>query len=243
MQKVHAFAIEKVLELRKRCRAAGGPLADIPEGWSISSADPMRMLSATSLRLRPGYILRAYQFRSGGNGNAFVYAVPEAERFPEPQECQTRDASSFLGPPVPPNALPSVPDALEGDGSPWSYVEASILMRDLREFGAMWHGADWDTQVILGEDPLRAQPDANTSGSSLLRDIGDPSEWRWLKPKPRTWEPRFVQSGTRGRVVFHTFSGLGSRAIYRHEDEYQLGSYRFKEKRQVLASAPGGYVF
>ena len=43
--------------------------------------------------------------------------------------------------------------------------------------------------------------------------------------------------------MFHTFSGLGSRAIYQYEDEYQPGSYLFKEKRRLLASAPGGYVF
>ena len=32
--------------------------------------------------------------------------------------------------------------AIEGDGSPWSYLSASILSREAEEFGAMWHGVD-----------------------------------------------------------------------------------------------------
>ena len=104
MRNVHAFALDKVLELQKKCRTADGPVENAPEGWSISGADPMGVLrAATSIWVKPGYVLRAYQFREGGNGNGFVYAVPEAEPFPEPRECRARDASHFLGPPVPPS--------------------------------------------------------------------------------------------------------------------------------------------
>ena len=103
------------------------------------------LLAADSLRIKPGYVLRAYQFYEGGNGNAFVYAVPKTEPFPDPQECQARSPSHFLGPPVPPNALPTVAEAIEGDNSPWSYLQASILVRELQEFGAMWHGVTWGT--------------------------------------------------------------------------------------------------
>ena len=41
--------------------------------------------------------------------------------------------------------------AIEGDGSPWSYLSASILSREAAEFGAMWHGCDWSDQTILSK--------------------------------------------------------------------------------------------
>src|SRR5258708_6127281 len=39
----------------------------------------------------------------------------------------------FLEPPVAPNALPDVMAAITGDGSPASYIEASIFAREIAE--------------------------------------------------------------------------------------------------------------
>ena len=33
--------------------------------------------------------------------------------------------------------------AREGNDSPWSYLAASILGREIEEFGAVWHGCKW----------------------------------------------------------------------------------------------------
>jgi hypothetical protein len=79
--------------------------------------------------------------------------------------------------------------------------------------------------------------------SSLPDDIGRPSQWRWLKPKPKLWQPRVVQSDSRIRVLFHTYSGYNQQTIYRHQDEYQTGSYCYKEKQDRLALGPGGFIF
>ena len=43
--------------------------------------------------------------------------------------------------------------AIEGDGSPWSYLSASILSREAVEFGAVWHGCVWSDQTILSKPP------------------------------------------------------------------------------------------
>jgi hypothetical protein len=31
-------------------------------------------------------------------------------------------------------------DAIEGDGSAWSYLSASLFAREAAELGALWHG-------------------------------------------------------------------------------------------------------
>jgi hypothetical protein len=245
MRKVQVFALARVTAFRKRCEKASESRTEAPEGWSISKADPMRLLAAAeSLRIKPGYILRAYQFREDGNGNGFVYAVPKTTIFPDPHECHARSPSHFLRPPVPSDALPTMAEALEGDNSAWSYLEASILVRGLGEFGARWHGVTWGTHQILGENPLTMHRKKKVrTTSSMEDDIGEPSQWRWLKAQPKIWEPQVVQSGSTIRVVFYTYSGCGQQGVYRHEDEYHVGSYHYKEKQSVLAQGPGGYVF
>jgi hypothetical protein len=128
-------------------------LEQLPNGWSISPLDPTTVLAPfTSLWLRPGYVLRAYQFKEGGNGNAVVWAVPVDAEFPDPKLCP-RLRGVFLEPPKPPGALDDTMAAFEGDGTPWSYLCASLLARELGEFGAMWHGYEWSTHDILEAKP------------------------------------------------------------------------------------------
>ena len=101
----------------------------------------------TALRVKPGFVLRAYQFRSGGNGNGVVWAMPTDALLPEPSECP-RLTDQFLEPPKPPLALDDLMDAIEGDGTPWSYLSSSLFAREAQEVGAMWHGCHWSTHKI-----------------------------------------------------------------------------------------------
>ena len=95
-----------------------------------------------ALRLKAGFALHAYEFRSGGNGNGIIWAVPADAPLLAPEDCpQLEDV--FLGPPKPPGAIPLM-QVIEGDGSPWSYLSASILGREAAEFGARWHGLRLD---------------------------------------------------------------------------------------------------
>jgi hypothetical protein len=71
---------------------------DLPNGWLKSPVDPHDVLAVfRSLRLKPAFVLRAYQFREGGNGHAFVYATPAEAPFPQPDACERR-AGPFLDP-------------------------------------------------------------------------------------------------------------------------------------------------
>ena len=80
------FPLEKVAQLRVEAENAEERPKQLPEGWSKSPADPAKVLAVfNSLRLKKGYVLRAYQFRDRGNGNAFVWAMPEDAPFPSPR--------------------------------------------------------------------------------------------------------------------------------------------------------------
>ncbi len=220
------FSSGELNRLRELARAACAVSPKGPEGWSKCDADPMQVLAVfTALRLRPGYVLRAYQFRQRGNGNAVVWALPAAAPFPEPQECP-RLADRFLAPPCPPGALADFMEAVEGDGTLWSYASASLLARELRELGALWHGIAWGTHTLLDGPPH-----------------GSVADWQWLKAPPVEWRPQVSQSDTVVTVTFYTYSGLGREAIYRHVDTFAVGRYTFVAQETCIAQGQGGYLF
>lgn len=131
------FPISAVQRLRERAARRARPPEDGPERWSKSIVDPMKVLAVfTPLWVKDGYVLRAYQFREGGDGRGVVWAMPVDADFPEPCDCK-KDRKRALQPPRPPAALDNEMEAIDGDGSPWSYLCDSLLGRELWSFGAI----------------------------------------------------------------------------------------------------------
>lgn len=231
------FPLTDLQRLRERAATLAEPSEDGPEGWSISSVDPMKVVAAFGcLSVKEGYALRAYQFRQGGNGNGVVWAMPADAEFPAPERC-SRLRKVFLQPPKPPKALPDVMKAIDGDGTPWSYLCASILGRELVEFGAMWHGCSWSTHRLLGSNPMRGDRQEATDDHSL-----DPAAWTWHEAEPAEWQPQVTEDGEKMAVAFFTHSGLMPEGIFRHKDTFRKGSYSFKSQQKAIATGHGGYV-
>lgn len=249
------FSISRVNRLRNAAVRARAPVAhtepikpDAPwlepeerEGWSISDCDPNDLLGAfKALRLKAGFAVHAYEFRAGGNGNGIVWAVPADAPLLAPEDCpQLEDV--FLGPPKPPGAVPLM-EAIEGDGSPWSYLSASILGREAAEFGARWHGCVWSDQKIIGKPPRGAKGREESRAPDHRSDalIGD---WMWEGPVPEVWEPSYSEDGTTKRVVLHIRNPVGVNTIYRATDTYASGSYVSQTDTTVLCTGPGGFIY
>lgn len=245
MSNIEIFPTRKVVDLIRKARKAAEVPLNGPEGWSRSSVDPMGLLETfRPLRIKAGFVLRAYQFRSGGNGNGVVYAMAADLPFPEPDECE-HDLQRFLEPPVPNGALGQIMEAVEGDRSLWSYLAASILARELAEFGAIWHGCNWSTHDILGKDPISIEGRAGPRRKAPHDTISDfdPRGWTWVEKRPTEWRPTTTVRTNSIRVVFHTYNGLGENGIYRHIDTYKRDSYCPTSQSLVLARGEGGYIF
>lgn len=238
---VTTFTAEKITQLRQAASKAAQLPKQVPEGWSKSVVDPMAVLAVFKpLRIKEGFVLRAYQFHGGGNGNGFVWAIPVDADFPNPEECP-RLQHAFLEPPKPPLALNNCMDAIDGDGTPWSYMCASLVARELTEFGAMWHGCDWHTHRILDTDPWEETSDS--SGDGLEVPVEFVTELKWSQPRPINWRPQVAEDGGRITVTFFTLSELGGVTIYRHTDVYTAGDYTFAANRQEIAAGGGGFVY
>ena len=185
-------------------------------------------------------MLRAYQFYEEGNGNGVVWAMPEGADFPAPGDSAVIEDHLFKAP-KPWDALDDVMDAIEGDGSPSSYLAASLLRRELREFGALWHGLSWGTHVVLDDDPWSAG-ESRDDEPPTDRPATDVKKWKWTEPRPTDWKPQVRIQEDRVTVTFYTYCGVWKESIVRHTDTYRRGKYRPRVEQRRIAEGPGGYA-
>ena len=239
-----SFSIRQVNRLRRaaeRARAVPADDADLPQvespsdGWSASAYRATELLRVfDALWLKPGFALHAYEFRAGSNGNGIIWAVPADAPLVSPDDC-FRVEDAWLQPPRPPKAVPLM-QAIEGDGSPWSYLSASILSREAAEFGAIWHGCVWSDQTIHSKPPRQADgQEALDEARELTGDVPI-GNWTWRGSAPRTWKPTYSDRGTTREVVLHIHNPIGQEEAYRATDVYPAGSYDGETERTVLCT-------
>ncbi|MCB4791289.1 MAG: hypothetical protein LHV68_05315 [Elusimicrobia bacterium] len=233
------FGKTEVLELKIKVDEVLEPLdfSDLPEGWSKCPHDPMVLLPVfPDLKIKKGLVLRAYYNNTPRlGGHSKVYVMPESAVFPEPVDAP--DLPSHVRRPK--EALSLVMGAFEGNYSAWSYFCASILCREIEEFGRWWHALNWHTQTILFDDPRKVPP---KDSANINRKVF--SEWKFDDNEPADWRPSFLEEANKITVTFYTYSGFGFECIYRHVDVYEKGSYdRVEYDSIILAKGPRGYIF
>lgn len=244
-QTVQRFTAKTIKQWRERASKIGALPEGTPEGWSKSRVDPKQVLDVfPKLRLRKGYVLRAYIYKSGGNSNGVVWALPEDAEYPAPADCP-RLESHFLKPPKPFDALDDVMEAIEGDDVPEAYMQASIFRREIREFGAGWHGVRWGFYTVLDASPWEGH--AAEGDDPLSRPRSKPQQWKWLAPKPTQWSPEVRFQGDRAVVTFYTYTPLVGQKdenkiekerILLHTDTYRRGKFRPLVVEKKLAEGP-----
>jgi hypothetical protein len=233
---VSAVAVKKLMRSARRLsRQIDRDLEPLHPGWSLASYDPNLLFDAfPCLRLRDGFWLASYQFVEGGNGNGFIFAIPIRRSLPEPPEGGFDFDWSPSGVRIFRSDALYLPEwvhadferFIEGDGSPLSYFQASIFIRELREMGSLWHGCSWSTHDVL------------TSASQIAKQ-----KWMWREKKPSDFRPAVRQNSSGSRhVVFYSHTGLRQEQIVMHKDTYTAG-YEFEAEDEVVALGEGGYVF
>jgi len=233
------YSIDEIRRLRKAAARLTELSQDAPEGWSKSRTDAGELVKLfKSLQLRKGFALRAYQFSSDGNRSGAVWAMPADAAFPEPKDCPTLNAHLFKAP-KPAQALDDVMDAIEGDDSLESYMLASLLWRELCDFGAAWHGLSWTFHTVLADSPWKAV--ANDDAPPTERPSSPRDQWTWKLAEPKDWNPQVRLDGNTATVTFYTFCGLYPEKIFLHTDTYTRGKYRAKVDEQVVAEGKGGF--
>jgi hypothetical protein len=176
--------------------------------WFVSSSNPgAALLKLPGLTLKPDLRLISYLYRMQDSGIGATWAVPEALGTTGSLEKALAD-SDRTRPPQPPGALADVMDAVEGDRSAASFIVASILRRELREFGALGKACNWSYHHIIASLPIKVQ-------------------WQWRIEQPKDLSPK-VRLFSDGRAVieFFTCRTAAPIAVFQHVDQYPANGYK-----------------
>lgn len=187
--------------------------------WFISTVDPAASINKLpGLSLKPGVRLVTYLQRQTNGGMGVTWALPELMSTTVALEAALDSVGDRAIPPRPKAALGNVMDGIEGDRSPGSFIAASILLRELKEFGRSGQNCRW-------------------SHHRLIATVPPNKPWQWRTQKPLTnLSPKIqIQDEKPVLVEFFTCRVVPPIALFRHLDQYPAKSYRPKVNDQVVA--------
>lgn len=185
--------------------------------WSISTFNPGSiLLKLPGLWLKPQYRLVSYLYRGGADGTGLILALPET--LSTTAHLQKALAQATIAqPPQPENAMPFMA-AIDGDRSVASFMIASLLRRELQEFGAVGKRQTWTHHRLVQTLPAKLS-------------------WHWQSEMPKDWLPKAIVLPN-GQAAVEFFSGRVNAqevTLYRHLDRYPTDGYVGSGFDQVLA--------
>ncbi|MBD3880789.1 hypothetical protein IFO70_03365 [Phormidium tenue FACHB-886] len=193
----------------------------IPIGhWQISTVNPAdALLKLPGLWLRPEFRLVSFLYRDAEAGKGAVFAVPQDYSTTAWLEKAMSKSRDITQPPQPEGAIASFMEAVDGDGSAASFLLASLLRRELEEFGALGQHRDWSHHRIIDAIPPQAK-------------------WRWQGNPPKDLAPkaRLLPDG-QAATEFFTCRLKSPVAIFRHLDQYPLRQYKSSNLDKPIAAA------
>ncbi len=186
--------------------------------WFVSAVNPgATLLKLPGLKLKPNFRLAGYLYRVPEGGVGSIWALPEEFSTTAHLEKALASSGDRTQPPQPSGALADFMEAVEGDRSASSYLVASILRRELQEFGVLGKYCEWSHHHLINAIP----PQIN---------------WQWRKEAPKELTPKVANSPDgRMAVEFFTCRVVPPVALFRHLDQYAAGTYKATCTNQALA--------
>jgi len=193
----------------------GTPMAEHPpssvqDEWFVSTVNPgAALLKLPGLRVMSDFRLVSYLYRSQGSGAGVVWAVPaDYSNMSQLEQALQNNPQNIQAIPKPPQALENYMDAIEGDRSHSSFLMASILYRELKEFGALAKRQNWSHHTLIDQIPVN-------------------ENWQWQANPPKDLMPKVrLYPDGKSAVEFFSCRSNDTTQIYRHLDQYLPNSYR-----------------
>ena len=188
--------------------------------WSISTVNPAdAIVKLPGLWLKPGFRLVSFVYREKETGKGAIFAVPESYSTTTLLEQATAKSRDILQPPVPEGASDDFMAAIDGDSSAASFLLASVLRRELREFGALGKQCDWSYHRVIDAIPSQVK-------------------WHWQGNPPRDLAPKVkLLPDDQAATEFFTCRIKSPIAIFRHLDQYPAKQYGAKQTDRAIAAA------
>jgi hypothetical protein len=186
--------------------------------WVVSTVNPAAALvKLPGLSLKSGVRMVSYVYQGKDEGLGVVWAVPEALSTTFALEKVLSGDGSRQ--PKPGGALDHFMAAVEGDRSPASFMVASILRRELEEFGATGQRSNWSHHQLIDAVPPQAK-------------------WQWKGQQPVDLSAKVkVMPDGKAAIEFFTCRVTSPVSIVRHVELYPPQTYIAESQNQAIAIA------
>lgn len=188
------------------------PISNTQGRWFVSAVNPgATLIKLPALQLKEGWRLVSYLYRLEDRGLGVTWAVPEqmsAIADLENALAGTVDDSTL---PHPTGALGDFMEAIEGDRTIQSFAIASILRREIQEFGRLGKYCNWSHHRLIDAIPTQVK-------------------WQWNTQTPKSLgaKVQVLADSNKVGVEFFTLRASSPIAIYRHVDVYADRAYNAK---------------
>jgi hypothetical protein len=201
--------------------AFGSLAAESPQRgsrWAVSTVNPAAALAKLpGLNLKAGMRMVSYVFQGREEGVGIVWALPEAMSTTAALE---RVISGDVSrPPKPGGAFDHFMGAVEGDRSAASFMVATLLRRELEEFGATGKRVNWSQHQLIEAVPSQAK-----------------WQWKGQPPADLSIKVKGMPDG-RAAIEFFTCRVTNPVSIVRHVELYPAESYIAESQNQTIALA------
>ncbi|MBW4471310.1 MAG: hypothetical protein KME45_13025 [Stenomitos rutilans HA7619-LM2] len=188
--------------------------------WFISAANPGAVLTKLpGLKLKQDMRLVAYLHRQTDEGIGAIWAVPEVLSTTAQLENALAASGDRTRPPQPEGALPNAIEAIEGDRSPASFIIASLLRRELGEFGRLGKACSWSHHRLIEALPAQVQ-------------------WQWKVETPKDLSPKVLLfPDGKAAIEFFSCRVVPPVALFQHLDQYSDEQYKATVLDRVVAIA------
>jgi hypothetical protein len=195
-------------------------LSTTKDRWFLSTVNPAAtLLKLPGLQLKPEFRWISYLYRDQQAGMGQVFAIPDFLSTTAHLEEALLTSRDSAHPPTPEGALGHFMEAIEGDRSPASFLIASLLWRELQEFGALGQYCNWCHHRLIEAVP--AQPN-----------------WRWQGKPSSDLAPKVkILSNGEAATEFFTQRVQNPIAIYRHLDHFSVEHYKPSSLDKAIAAA------
>ncbi|MEM1238552.1 MAG: hypothetical protein AAGI45_01805 [Cyanobacteria bacterium P01_H01_bin.26] len=191
--------------------------------WFISTVDASNVIKQLpGLTFHPNYCLVTYLYRvqkaNISHGRAATWAIAKRLSSTRQLEAALDLAGDHTNPPTPDGALLNYMTAVAGDLTAGSFLKASILQRELQEFGRCGQFNRWQHHRLIDTIPQQCG-------------------WQWRIQQPKNLAPT-VHHLANGKlaVEFYTCRVASPIGIFRHIDRYPAKSYVAKANNQPIAA-------
>ena len=171
----------------------------------------------SQLRMKKDWELTGSSFNDGvgGNGSVTAFSVMGEEDDPNPMK------------------------AIEGDGSPLSYIQAAMLYRDFDEYGRFWHSTQWAVETVLDDDLAEE--------NNLFIDPDemeyDPSMWTFITQVPTSYNPVYEENADTIVITYYSINPVMTETLYFNTHSFKKGSFVQELRVEEIATGQGGIIF